>query len=338
MQIKRLAVLGQLHHFLGALPVLVLGILREELLFQRLDAVHIALAIELRALLHGLERRPALGIHNVRILERFCHGVGDLELAAIGLGVLLGNLHHLVHNLVALGIGQRHVHAKAGHEADDALRDGEGLAVAGAVGPGHGHLLALQVLDAAHLMDDVQGVRHALRGMVDVALEVDQRGLLLEHAVLIALGHGVYDLVHVGIALADVHVVANADNVRHEGDHVGGLAHRFAVRDLALALVQILDLKTQQVAGRGEGEARAGAVIAEQRDAEAGVENLRGNVVLAQVPQRVCNSENRLDLILRFFPGQEEIALIHIGKVQFFKDIGVLLDVGFLAHIALLYF
>ena len=102
-------------------------------------------------------------------------------------GVFLGDLLHLGHHLIALGMGQHHVHAEAGHQADDALGHGEGLAVAGGVGPGHGDLLALQVLHAAELMDDVQHVGHALGGVVHVALQVDQGGLLLQNAVLVAL-------------------------------------------------------------------------------------------------------------------------------------------------------
>ncbi|CCX41636.1 unknown [Clostridium sp. CAG:1024] len=229
-------------------------------------------------------------------------------------------------------MGQGDVHAEAGEQADDALRDGQRLAVARAVGPGHGDLLALQVLDAAHLMDDVERIRHALRGMVDVALEIHERGLLLEHAVLVALRHGVDDLMHVGVALADVHIVADTDRVRHEGDHVCGLADGLAVRDLALALVKILNFQTQQVAGGCEREARAGAVVAEQRDAEAGVKDLRGYVVLAQMAQRVRNGEHRFDLILRFFPGQEKVAFVHVRIVQLFEFVGKLLDIGFFAH------
>ena len=93
------------------------------------------------------------------------------------------------------------------------------------------------------MVDDVQHVSHGLGGVVDVALEVDQGGLLLQHAVLVALGHGVHELVHVGVALADVHVVADTDHVGHEGNHVGGLAHGLAVGYLGFALVQILNLK-----------------------------------------------------------------------------------------------
>jgi hypothetical protein len=84
-------------------------------------------------------------------------------------------------------MGQDDVHAEAGEQADDALRDGQRLAVAGGVGPGHGDLLALEVLDAAEVVDDVQQVGHALGRMVDVALQVDQRRALLEDAVAVAL-------------------------------------------------------------------------------------------------------------------------------------------------------
>ena len=165
-------------------------------------------------------------------------------------------------------------------------------------------------------MDDVQHVGHALGGVVDVALEVDQGGLLLQHAVLVALGHGVHHLVHVGVALADVHVVPDADDVGHEGDHVGGLADGLAVGDLALALVQVLDLQAQQVAGGGEGEAGAGGVVAEQGDAQAGLKDLGGDVVLTHVAQSVGHGEHGLELVVGLLPGQEEVALVHLLEVE----------------------
>ena len=59
--------------------------------------------------------------------------------------------------------------AKAGEQAHDALGHAQGLAVAGGVGPGHGDLLALQVLHAAHLMDDMEHIGHGLGGVVHVA-------------------------------------------------------------------------------------------------------------------------------------------------------------------------
>ncbi len=51
------------------------------------------------------------------------------------------------------------------------------------------------------------------------------------------------------VALADEHVVTDADDVGHEGDHVSRLADGLAVGDLGLLLVQILHLKAQQVGG-----------------------------------------------------------------------------------------
>ena len=66
---------------------------------------------------------------------------------------------------------------------------------------------------------------------------------MVEHAVGVGLGNGLGDLGHVGVALADVHVVADADDVGHERDHRGGLADGLAVRDLALALVEVLELE-----------------------------------------------------------------------------------------------
>ena len=220
-------------------------------------------------------------------------------------------------------------------QARHALGHGQGLAVGGAVGPSHGHLLALQVLDglvevvaAAQGVDAVEHVRHALGGMVDVALEVDQRGLLLEDARLVALGDGVHHVVHVGVALADVHVVPDADDVGHEGDHVGRLAHGLAVGDLALALVQVLDLQAQQVAGGGEGEAGAGGVVPEQGDAQPGIEDFGGDVVFPHVAQRVGHGEHGGQLVVGLLPGQEEVAFVHRLKVQAVEFLNIGLQLG----------
>ena len=144
-------------------------------------------------------------------------------------------------------MGQDHVHAEAGHEADDALGHGQGLAVGGRVGPGHGDLLTLQVFHTAELVDDVQHVGHALGGVVHIALEVHQRGLLLQDAVPVALLHGVHEGLLVLVALADEHIVPDADDVGHEGHHVGGFPDGLAVGDLGLLLVQVLDLRPSRL-------------------------------------------------------------------------------------------
>ena len=87
---------------------------------------------------------------------------------------------------MAFGMRQHDVHAETGHQADDALRHGEGFAVGGRIGPAHGDLLALELFHSSEMVDDVQHVSHALGGVVDVALEVDQRGPLFQHAIAVA--------------------------------------------------------------------------------------------------------------------------------------------------------
>jgi hypothetical protein len=54
--------------------------------------------------------------------------------------------------------------------------------------------LPFEVFNAAEFVDDVQRVCHALRGVVDIALEVDERGALFEDAIVVAFLDGVHDL------------------------------------------------------------------------------------------------------------------------------------------------
>ena len=297
----------------------MLGVLREQLFLQLVDAVLVAGLIELRALLHGLERRPGLGIDDVGVLEGFLHVVALLEAAAGGRRVLLGDLLDLGHDLVAFGVSEGDIHAEAGEEADNALRDGEGLAVARGIGPCHGDLLALEVLHAAEVVDDVEHIGHALRRVVDVALEVHKRRALFEDAVAVALFERVHEGLLILVALTDEHIVANADDVGHERDHVRRLAHGLAVCDLGLLFIEHLLLKTQQVARGGKREARARGVVAEDRNAEAGIEDLRVLVALAQVAQRVGHGEDRVDLLVALVPRPVEVALVHVIDVQSLK-------------------
>ena len=90
-------------------------------------------------------------------------------------------------------------------------------------------------------MDDVEHVGHALGGVVHVALEVHQGGLLLQDAVPVAFLHGVHEGFLVLVALSDEHVVPDADDIGHEGNHVGGLPDGLAVGNLGFLLVQVLD-------------------------------------------------------------------------------------------------
>ena len=118
------------------------------------------------------------------------------------------------------------------------------------------------------------------------------------------------------MTLADEHIIADTDDVRHEGDHVGSLANRFAVGDLGLLLVQILHLQTQQIAGGGEGETGAGGVVAEDGNAQSGVEHAGALVTLTQVAECVRHGENGVDLVIGLVPSPIEIVLVHIVDVQ----------------------
>ena len=311
-----LAVGGLLHELGRGAPILMRGVLSEQLLLECSDAGVVALGVQVGTLLHGGKRSPALGDHDVGALEGLGHGV-DLLKGGAGLGgIALGALDDLGHEVVALGVGQGDVHAKTGQQADQRLRAGQRLAVRGRVGPGDGNLLALEVLKTAKLVDEVEHVGRGLRGVIGVGLQGDERGTVIQNAVLVSLLHGLGDLGHVGVALADVHVVADADDVGHEGDHVGRLTDRLAMGDLGLLLVEDLLLEAEEVAGGGEGEAGTGGVVAEEGDAEAGVEDLRGLVVLAQLAQGVGDDVERLELIGGLIPGVQEVAAVHALKIE----------------------
>ena len=71
------------------------------------------------------------------------------------------------------------------------------------------------------------------------------------------------------MALTDVHVIPDTDDLCHKGDHIGGLSDSFAVGDLRLLLVQVLALESQQVAGGGKGEPGAGGVVPEDGDTKS---------------------------------------------------------------------
>ena len=165
----------------------------------------------------------------------------------------------------------------------------------------------------------MQHIGHALGGVIHVALQVHQGGLLLQDTVAVAFLHGIHKGLLILVALADEHIIADADDVGHEGHHVGRLADGLAVGDLGLLLVQVLHLQAQQVAGGGEGEAGAGGVVAEDGDAQAGIEHTGALVALAQVAQGVGHGEDGVDLVVGLVPGPVEVGLIHVIDVEFLK-------------------
>ncbi len=143
--------------------------------------------------------------------------------------------------------------------------------------------------------------------MVDVALQVDHRRPLRQHAVGETVVERGADFAHVRVARAEVHVVADADGLGTERHHVGGLAHRLAVRDLRLAFVEILLPKPQQVQRRRIGKAGPGGVVAEDRYADAGGKYARVDVLGPHEPQYLGHFQDLLELVGSLLPGQKQI-------------------------------
>ena len=175
----------------------------------------------------------------------------------------------------------------------------------------------------------MEHIGHALRRVVDVALQVHERGLLLENTVPIALLHGVHEGLLILVTLADEHIVADTDDVGHERHHVRRLADGLAVGDLGLLLVEVLHLETQQVAGGGEGETGAGGVVAEDGDAETGIEDAGALVALTQIAQSVRHGEHGVQLLVGLVPRPVKVVFIHIVDVQLLQ---VLRQLNGLAH------
>jgi len=81
--------------------------------------------------------------------------------------------------------------------------------------------------------------------VVDVALQVDHGRAGGQNAGLDALIEGFPDFALVAVAFAEVHVVANANRLGEEADHVRSFADGLAVRDLALAFVEVLHVEAK---------------------------------------------------------------------------------------------
>ena len=109
------------------------GVLGEQLLLERGDAASSPSAYRLVRFSMAANGAQALGDHDVGALEGLGHSV-DLLKGGAGLGgITLGALDDLRHEVVALGVGQGDVHAKAGQQADQRLRAGQRLAVRGRI-------------------------------------------------------------------------------------------------------------------------------------------------------------------------------------------------------------
>jgi hypothetical protein len=304
---------GAPHHGFVAVPVLVAGVFFQALLLQGLQSGLVRGTQQLGAAPGDPHRRPRLGVDDLGALKSFGHIMRNTEGAAARRGLLSGQVDHLGQQLVALGVGQRHVHPEARQEADQALRHGERLAVARRVSPGDDELPAAQPVEPAEAALEVQQVGQRLGRVIDIALKVDDRRPARQYALLVAFLQGGGELAHIAVALAEVNVVADADGFGQERDHDGRLAHRLAVGDLRLGLVEVGERQPQGARGRGEAEARARGLVAEDRDGQPGVEGAHGAAGVVKLAQGLGRKQDRADLIQRMLPSQQEVAVSEIG-------------------------
>ena len=149
--------------------------------------------------------------------------------------------------------------------------------------------------------------------MIEVALEVDHTWPLVQHALLEALLHRARHLAHVAVALAEIHVVADPDDLGQERDHVRRLAHGLAMGDLGFALVEVRHRQAEGVGGGGETEARAGGVVAKDGNRQPGVEHAERAPLLVQGGEQFGEEHHRAELVVGLLPGQQKILPVTVG-------------------------
>jgi len=318
VHVESIAVLGELHELGSALPVDELLAVLDSLLVELLESIlgSSAGTEELDTLLHDGDASPALRVDDIGILEGLSHVVADGELATRSSRVLLGDLDDLGEKIVALRVSKGDVHTVAGHESDDGLRDGEGLAIRGAVGPAHDELLALEVLNTTKVVDEVAKISGGLSGVVLIALKVDDAGLLRKNTLLLALLAGLGDLKLVLVALTEEQIVTDADDLSHEGQHGGSLTDSLTVGNLALGLIHIKNRETKKSAGRGEGRAGASGLVTEDRHSAVALKDTAADVLLVELFKSLSGENESVDLFLRVVPSAEEITTVHLNLLH----------------------
>jgi len=318
VHVESAAVLGELHELGSALPVDELLAVLDGLLVELLKSIlgSGTSAKKLDTLLHDGDASPALGINDIGVLEGLLHVVGDGELTARGSSVLLGNLNDLGKKIVALRVSEGDVHAKTAHESDDGLRDREGLAIRGAVGPAHDELLALEVLNTTEVVDEVAKIGSGLSGVVLIALKVDDAGLLRKDTLLLALLAGLGDLDLVLVTLTKEEIITDTDNLGHEGEHGGGLTDSLTVGDLALGLVHIENGEAEKSASRGEGGAGTSGLITEDGNSAVALEHAAAHVLLVELLKSLSDKDESVNLFLRVVPGAEEVTTVHLDLLH----------------------
>ena len=93
-------------------------------------------------------------------------------------------------------------------------------------------------------------------------------------------------------------------------DHVRGLAHGFAVGDLGLAFVQVLDAEPEEVRAAGERKTRTRGIVAKIGHRQAGRKTTGGNIVVVEPPQRFGDEQGRAEFVDGLVPRQQEVLLV----------------------------
>ena len=164
-------------------------------------------------------------------------------------------------------------------------------------------LTCLLYTSTAKVMDDMEHICHRLCRMIDVALKVYQGRPLFQNSIFMSLLYSVHHIMHIFVALANIHIITDTDYIRHEGDHIRCFTYSLTVCDLGFSFVQILYFEAEEIARRSKAETRTGRVVAEEGDSQAAVKNLSGDIVLAQMAQSIRYSKNSIQLVAGLFPG-----------------------------------
>ena len=146
------------------------GVLFQAGFLQRLQPFVVVSAQQFGAFFHHFVRRPGFRIDDIGVFKGFLHAVDLAEAAAGGLCVVFRHFDNVRDQVIAFRVGEGDLHTEAGHQADNALRYRKRFPVTRRIGPGHGDLLAFQVLQRAEVLAQPGEVRHGLRWVVDIAL------------------------------------------------------------------------------------------------------------------------------------------------------------------------
>ena len=212
-------------------------------------------------------------------------------------------------------MSQNNVHTETCHQTDNALRNGEWFAIRWRVSPCHSKFFAFKVFNTAEFVDDMKHISHTLCRMVNVALKVYKSRSLLKDTIVVSFCNCVHEFFLVSMSFTDVHIITDTDYISHEGYHVSCFTNSFAMSDLGFFLVEILNFKAKQVAGRSEREAGTCGVVTEDGDSKAALEYFSGDVVFSHETESISYCEYCFEFFVCFVPCPEEVVVVHFFEV-----------------------